>query len=964
VTFLRITALATVLLLAGPGAAHAGDPGLVWKTVETEHFVVTYYEPLGEVAHRVAVVAEHAHRILSPAFGHRPRGKTQIVITDETDGSNGFANVLPRNAIRLYASAPVGQSALNDHDDWLYGLTAHEYTHIIHLDSIGGLPAIYNRVVGKTWAPNQIQPRWVIEGIATYEESKRSSSGRLRQALFDMELRVTTLAGKMLDLDAVSNGPRVWPHGNVAYLHGSHFLDYVFDRYGDDALRRLTWDYGTNPAPWGINQSMARVTGHKFVDLYRDWLGFLRSKYALETEVIDRRGRREGRRLTFSGEFSGEPVYTKDGRLLLWDEGDGLDREVIRAMPIGGNVGNSFEYARISRAGEFDVLADGSLVTDVTNRYRSDYSFSDLYRWDVRTHQLERLTTGARARDVAVSPDERWLAFSMNATSHRRLAVMPLQPEARPEVIWAGDRFDQASEPAWSPDGKQLAFAAWRAGGYRDILVWDRETRKVREITHDRAQDNDPTWDPLGRYLYYDSDRTGVYNVYAYELASGKTWQVTNVIGCAVSPAVSPDGTRMAYQGFDVGGYDLYEIELAPGRWLEPLPYVDDRPDPTAIGDHEVEVSSPRPYRPVETLAPQSYTMQLSTGSFGRTLSLSTAGSDIAGHHGWALGATTSLEQPRLSAGMSYGYGRLWPDLRVAVARGGSRRGGFIIDGINTRYIEEHWGASAVVGLPVLYTTDGEGALQLSYDYDRLRDVDDQYDQPDPNAPVPRFPQTNLTFSAVALRFRYSDVRRYVYRLGPTEGLSLSGSVRFNLPALGSDLTTLQLDYSLEGYRKLPWGVTPALFWRLSGGLRTTDNGRGIVFGLGGVPNQDIAQSVIDSVRAGRSGYLRGYPSQQFVGDQYHLLNLEYRQELAVFERGLDSLPFYVRRLHFAGMVDVGDAFTGPVEPGDFKVGIGGALRLDMVFGYFVPGALDIGYARGLGSAGINEWWMLLTGEL
>ena len=37
-----------------------------------------------------------------------------------------------------------------------------------------GLPTIYNSIFGKTWAPNQIMPRWVIEGIAVYEERKRS----------------------------------------------------------------------------------------------------------------------------------------------------------------------------------------------------------------------------------------------------------------------------------------------------------------------------------------------------------------------------------------------------------------------------------------------------------------------------------------------------------------------------------------------------------------------------------------------------------------------------------------------------------------------------------------------------------------------------------------------------------------------------------------------------------------------
>ena len=113
-------------LVATTSVARAGDPDRVWMTVETAHFVVHYYEPNADVGRRVAVVAERAHRTLAPMLDHQPEEKCHIVLLDDTDGANGFANVLPRNAITLFATAPSGSSSLNDHDDWLYGLVAHE----------------------------------------------------------------------------------------------------------------------------------------------------------------------------------------------------------------------------------------------------------------------------------------------------------------------------------------------------------------------------------------------------------------------------------------------------------------------------------------------------------------------------------------------------------------------------------------------------------------------------------------------------------------------------------------------------------------------------------------------------------------------------------------------------------------------------------------------------------------------
>jgi hypothetical protein len=136
-------------------------------------------------------------------------------------------------------------------------------------------------------------------------------------------------------------------------------------------------------------------------------------------------------------------------------------------------------------------------------------------------------------------------------------------------------------------------------------------------------------------------------------------------------------------------------------------------------------------------------------------------------------------------------------------------------------------------------------------------------------------------------------------------------------------------------------------------------------FGLGGVPPQDVAQSIVKSRRSAGSGYLRGFPSRTVAGNQYHLLNTEYRQELYQVEHGLQTLPIYFRRLHMALLADVGTAFDSDFEASrDLRASLGAALRLDAFFGYFVPGTFEIGYARGITEGGINETWFLLTGSI
>src|SRR5690606_8247175 len=198
--------------------------------------------------------------------------------------------------------------------------------------------------------------------LATYQESKRSSSGRTRSALFDADLRTATLAGEELRLDEMSSGPRRYPHGNAAYLYGSHFLKYVLDRHGDDVAGAMSRDYGSRVIPYALNKSVKGATGRTFVELYDEWRDYREARYGLQAEAVARGGPREGRRLTFTGESNLNAHYTPDGHSLVWQRGDGYSEGQFRIMPAGGHTGASRTYAIIQRTGQFDVLRDGSLV--------------------------------------------------------------------------------------------------------------------------------------------------------------------------------------------------------------------------------------------------------------------------------------------------------------------------------------------------------------------------------------------------------------------------------------------------------------------------------------------------------------------------------------------------------------------------------------------------------------------------
>ncbi|HEY5950945.1 MAG TPA: hypothetical protein VIV40_35880, partial [Kofleriaceae bacterium] len=630
---------------------------------------------------------------------------------------------------------------------------------------------------------------------------------------------------------------------------------------------------------------------------------------------------------------------------------------------VGGDATSARKIVQIDAMGPYDLLPDGSIVYEQGRLYRAVYGYEDLFRWDARTGQEVRLTHGRRARDPAVSPDGRRIVYSQNEHAESVLAVMDLAPDAPATVLWRGTRYDQAYQPAWSPDGTRVAFSAWQRGGWRDIVIVDVATGKLDAVTHDRAIDLHPQWSHDGSLLFFASDRTGISNIYAFDFRDRTTWQLTNVLGSAFSPEPSPDGKRLAFvASVPKGGYDMFELPLDRASWLPARDFIDDRPAPVDVADDEAKVEAARPYRALESLAPRVWTLQLDTAT--RSANLQTNGSDAVGLHGYSLAVGLDYEKGDANIGASYGYFGLLPAIRGAVSRTLLDRSGWRVDGVSRRYKEEDWSATLSVGVPFESRPSSSWTMSADYDVDWFRLVAPPTMTIDPTMRIPVHPPTDYVQAGIGMRVAFSTVRGTTFGLGSQSGFDGSVSLRFDHPALGAEYRNVTVSYATDRFQKL-WGKTPVLTLRLVGAFRVGDLPRAGAFGLGGVPAQDVARSIVDSTRSGSSGFLRGYPGRTVAGNQFHLLNLEYRQELYNIERGLSTLPVYLRRLHFAIMSDTGTAFDTTFDRNrDLRTSLGAALRLDAFFGYFVPGTFEIGYSRGLINGGINETWFLLTGSL
>jgi hypothetical protein len=476
VRWLFRVALGAVLGLAAPAAYGQQDPRLRWRTLETPHFRVHFYQEMEPVARRVARVSEALVERLAGPLGWRQSQRTEVVLSDDTDDANGSATSLPFNTVRLYLTAPDDLSVLHQYDDWLVNLMTHEYTHILHTDNISGIPALVNAIIGKQWSPNQVQPRFILEGLAVFEETLHTRGGRLRSSMWDMYLRGDALAGSLLTLDQLCNGPNRWPHGNLWYLYGSYLMQFVADRYGADRLAALSREYGSMTVPWQLNRAARRTIGHGWEELYDAWRADTVTRYQRQRDAITAEGLVEGAALTAQGEHVRNPRFLPDGTL-LYESADGRSQQQLRSLPpsalaAGAPRAEPRSLAWTGNASGFAVVDADTLVVSDVAPYRHVHFYHDLHRWSLRRGddgavslaERARLSQGWRAQQPDVSPDGDHVAYTVNHRGTTALFEMSLT-ERTPRAVFRPRRYEQVYAPRYAPDGRTVAFFLVASGG-------------------------------------------------------------------------------------------------------------------------------------------------------------------------------------------------------------------------------------------------------------------------------------------------------------------------------------------------------------------------------------------------------------------------------------------------------------------------------------------------------------------
>jgi len=120
------------------------------------------------------------------------------------------------------------------------------------------------------------------------------------------------------------------------------------------------------------------------------------------------------------------------------------------------------------------------------------------------------------------------------------------------------------SAPAWSPDGRDLALTLSR-DAVAQLYLMSRDGGTPRRLTQSSAIDTEPAFSPDGRQIYFVSDRGGGPQIYRMPVAGGNAERITFSGNYNISPAISADGRTLAYVTRQGSAFKVMVQELAGG---------------------------------------------------------------------------------------------------------------------------------------------------------------------------------------------------------------------------------------------------------------------------------------------------------------------------------------------------------------------------------------------------------------
>jgi Tol biopolymer transport system component len=535
-----------------------------FQELHTEHFTVFYYEREKEIAYDSAQILERWYAFYSELLDVKFETRQPVILyADNPDFTQtnvitglippGVGGVTESLANRMVIPLTPNYSD-NEH------VLGHELVH-----------AFYFRMLQKIGRGAGGVPLWFAEGLAEY-----LSLGN-NHPLTATWLRDAVIAEDFPTLAQMTEDTRYFPyrfgHAFWAYITGKNNPSMIKEFIGN--VIRHGWQQGIKET-WNISAE----------DLSKQWKEDIETYYKplIQDKIPDK-----GPAVAFplpEADSVYAPSISPDGKYLVYIAvsrsftldlflADAQTGRVIRTLA-SSFTSEHFDSLRfISSSGAWNPAGDefafittqkGDNHINIVNVLKNETTA------DIALQGVQAIS------DLAWSPDGLTLAIAGTSNGIGDLYLYDLKTQSLKQLT--SDIYADL-QPAWSPDGGELAFVTNRGDrsspdalhfGEMRIGFYHLDTEKISLLPlFPNAKQINPRYSADGKELYFIADPDGFSNIYRYSLAENRVYKLTDiatgVTGLSeISPVMSlaPRTGQMVFTVFHNRQYRLYTFFTGP----------------------------------------------------------------------------------------------------------------------------------------------------------------------------------------------------------------------------------------------------------------------------------------------------------------------------------------------------------------------------------------------------------------
>lgn len=949
------------------------NPDLDWKTRSTAHFRIHYPSELEDIASRYQKIVEPIHEKMTKDMGWNPSGPVHLVLLNNTDSANGLSTPLPYNAIYLNIAPPPVASSLDNYDDWLTMLFVHEYTHTIHIDMAEGANHFARDIFGRTVLPNAIQPQWLIEGYAIFNETNYTTQGRGRSSFVEMQLREAALQNLWPPISRATYWNNEYPYGQAAYWYGIGFYQYVAKEYGDQVWADFAKINAAWITPGWFNFKTKALLGKSFNRLWNEWNVSQveywtneQSKYKTQTDF--KKFNDENLKILSQG------CYSKDNNSLYAVV---EDEKKARSLRVWTHDENSETWKSETLSKFFPavnlVCTSGKLLFSKSSPFKNYDFYSDLWEFDLETKKQKQLTFGARLNFPTFFKD-RIFAVHTQALSSKIVEVFKASDAEAFEtkVIFEPDATAQISQLRISPDGQKIAFIMKKENEFQDLFTIEIDNQKLKRITQNPRLEYFPQWQSNSEIVYtadheLPNTTSRVFNVFQQKIGSSEAKALTDTWSGIFWPLVTPN--KVLIGRFEKEAFEFEESSkkaLFKVNAFEKTPKTSTPPILADVKESEIAPEAATSYKIGSSLLPR-FVVPISYYTERDVIVGGVTGSnDPLGFHRWLAAGYYLWTPNRFGGSFYYGYRGISPFLISLSANAGVSNYGRVLltqtDGeyfvLNRDYYERLYGLSLAVSYGLL-RDDKPLPIGFSHSISLLNrkslislgsEVIKDPISLDDGTVVKSFPDSGKQFQ-FSTKFFWGASPSEWSDFGDRQSRLLTLELEYSPKILGADFHTLTTSLSNRYFFKFSKNHSLGLYNIL--GIQWIDQLYQSTFRLGGSAGEGLLSSFNQ-----KSVPFRGVPISFFRGEGVLAGSLEYQWRLWNKIPGWGMAPIWFKDFSIALFQDFGQTFylkdsatAIQLEPQKFSfknfsnsIGIEAQSQVSVAYG--PPILFRLGYAQ------------------